>query len=69
MGISATRSVEQCGPPEWSGTVHTHIALYTDDLPSTRFSAQDRDRHAALVRPLEIRWGVLSALQRPRCPL
>jgi hypothetical protein len=42
LGISALASVEECGPPEWSGTVHTHIALYTDDLPSTRFSAQDR---------------------------
>ena len=42
MGISATASIERCGPPEWSGTVHTHIALYTDDSPSTRFSAQDR---------------------------
>ncbi len=42
MGISAAGSVEQCGPPQWSGTVHTHIALYTDDLPSTRFSGQDR---------------------------
>ncbi len=42
MGISATKSVEQCGPPTWSGTVHTHIAMYTDSLPSTRFSAQDR---------------------------
>jgi hypothetical protein len=42
MGISAIASVERCGPPEWSGTVHTHIALYTDDSPSTRFSAQDR---------------------------
>jgi len=42
MGISATASVDQCGPPQWSGTVHTHIALYTDDRPSTRFSAQDR---------------------------
>ncbi len=42
MGISAIASVEQCGPPEWAGTVHTHIALYTDDRPSTRFSAQDR---------------------------
>ena len=41
-GISATASVEHCGPPDWSGTVHTHIALYTDDLPSTKFSAQDR---------------------------
>jgi hypothetical protein len=42
MGISATASVDQCGPPEWSGTAHTHIALYTDDRPSTKFSAQDR---------------------------
>jgi hypothetical protein len=42
MGISATRSVDECGPPTWSGTVHTHVALYTDSLPSTRFSAQDR---------------------------
>jgi len=42
MGISAVGSVDQCGPPLWSGTVHTHIALYTDDRPSTRFSAQDR---------------------------
>jgi hypothetical protein len=42
MGISAINSVDRCGPPQWSGTVHTHIALYTDDLPSTRFSGQDR---------------------------
>jgi hypothetical protein len=42
MGISATASIDQCGPPEWSGTVHTHVALYTDDRPSTKFSGQDR---------------------------
>jgi hypothetical protein len=42
MGISAIRSVNECGPPTWSGTVHTHVALYSDSLPSTRFSAQDR---------------------------
>jgi hypothetical protein len=42
MGISAVASVNQCGPPQWSGTVHTHIALYTQELPSTRFSGQDR---------------------------
>jgi hypothetical protein len=42
MGISATASIERCGPPEWSGTLHTHVALYTDDSPSKRFSAQDR---------------------------
>jgi hypothetical protein len=42
MGISAVASIERCGPPKWSGTVHTHIALYTEDGPSTRFSGQDR---------------------------
>jgi hypothetical protein len=42
LGISATASIEQCGPPEWDGTVHTHVALYTDDSPSRRFSGQDR---------------------------
>jgi hypothetical protein len=42
MSASAAASIERCGPPEWSGTVHTHVALYTADLPSTRFSAQDR---------------------------
>jgi hypothetical protein len=42
MGVSSTASIEQCGPPEWDGTVHTHVALYTEDSPSRRFSAQDR---------------------------
>ncbi|MEO7986064.1 MAG: hypothetical protein ABI766_05990 [Gemmatimonadales bacterium] len=42
MGIASSISVERCGPPEWSGTVHTHVAMYTDSLPSTHFSAQDR---------------------------
>lgn len=42
MEVSSTASVERCGPPEWAGTVHTHVAMYTDSLPSTRFSAQDR---------------------------
>ncbi len=35
MGISSSASVERCGPPEWAGTVHTHVAMYTDSLPST----------------------------------
>jgi hypothetical protein len=42
LGVSATTSIEQCGPPEWNGTVHTHVALYTEDSPSRRFSGQDR---------------------------
>jgi hypothetical protein len=42
MGVSAAASIERCGPPEWDGTVHTHVALYTEDGPSRRFSGQDR---------------------------
>jgi hypothetical protein len=42
MGIGSSESVERCGPPEWSGTVHTHIAVFSDNLPSALFSAQDR---------------------------
>lgn len=42
LGISAVSSIERCGPPEWAGTVHTHVALYTETLPSRRFSGQDR---------------------------
>jgi hypothetical protein len=41
MSSSATASVERCGPPEWQGTAHTHVALYAEE-PSKRFSAQDR---------------------------
>lgn len=52
MGISALASIEQCGPPHWSGTVHTHVALYTDDSPSRRFSGQDR----AVMRMWYDRW-------------
>lgn len=42
MGISATSSIERCGPPEWAGTVHTHVAEYDERGPSRRFSGQDR---------------------------
>jgi hypothetical protein len=42
LGISSDASIERCGPPDWSGTVHTHVAAYDNDLPSTIFSAQDR---------------------------
>ena len=42
MSISSAASIERCGPPEWRGTVHTHVAAYSDDVPSKRFSAQDR---------------------------
>ncbi|HET7470723.1 MAG TPA: hypothetical protein VFJ81_13655 [Gemmatimonadales bacterium] len=42
MSIGSDASIERCGPPEWAGTVHTHIAEYDHGLPSATFSAQDR---------------------------
>jgi hypothetical protein len=42
MTIASDQSVERCGPPEWAGTVHSHVAEYDNGLPSTTFSAQDR---------------------------
>lgn len=42
MSVSALTSIDRCGPPEWSGTAHTHVAFYTEDQPSRRFSGQDR---------------------------
>jgi hypothetical protein len=42
MAIASDESIERCGPPQWSGTVHSHVAEYSNGLPSTTFSAQDR---------------------------
>jgi hypothetical protein len=42
MSIGSDASIERCGPPDWSGTVHTHVAAYDNDVPSTTLSAQDR---------------------------
>jgi hypothetical protein len=42
LGISATRSIETCGPPDWFGTVHTHIALRDGEHPYPMFSGADR---------------------------
>jgi hypothetical protein len=42
LGISAAASLEQCGPPEWRGTVHTHVALRDGRQPYSLFSGADR---------------------------
>jgi hypothetical protein len=65
MGIGSSESIERCGPPRWSGTVHTHVARYSDSLPSTLFSAQDR----GVMRRWDQRWhsdGVFCLLYRAR---
>ena len=40
--VSAVSSLSECKPPEWFGTVHTHIARY-NGLPFMTFSADDRN--------------------------
>ena len=42
LGISAAASLETCGPPQWRGTVHTHIALKDGQRPYSLFSGADR---------------------------
>jgi hypothetical protein len=42
LGISASESLESCGPPQWRGTVHTHIALRDGQRPYSIFSGADR---------------------------
>jgi hypothetical protein len=42
MAVSAQASLEACGPPEWQGTVHTHIALTSNQRPYAQFSGADR---------------------------
>lgn len=42
LGISAGASLENCGPPKWRGTVHTHVALRDGRRPYSLFSGADR---------------------------
>lgn len=42
LGVSARQSLEECAPPGWRGTVHTHVALQDGRRPYARFSGADR---------------------------
>ena len=42
LAVSAGASLERCGPPEWQGTVHTHVALKDGQRPYALFSGADR---------------------------
>jgi hypothetical protein len=42
LGVSASASLETCGPPLWRGTVHTHVALIDGQRPYSLFSGADR---------------------------
>ena len=42
LGVSAGASLDTCGPPNWRGTVHTHVALRDGVRPYSFFSGADR---------------------------
>jgi hypothetical protein len=42
LGVSARQSLQECAPPRWQGTVHTHVAMRSGGEPYTRFSGADR---------------------------
>ncbi len=42
LGVSAQASIDMCGPPDWMGTVHTHIAHLENGAPYDRLSGADR---------------------------
>ncbi len=42
LTASAEASLEECGPPQWIGTLHTHVRSTDDPAPAPHFSGQDR---------------------------
>ena len=42
LGVSAQSSIDSCGPPNWHGTAHTHVARYDGEHPYPNFSGADR---------------------------
>ena len=42
LGVSAQSSIDTCGPPDWMGTVHTHVARYDGEHPYPNLSGADR---------------------------
>jgi hypothetical protein len=42
LGVSAQSSLDACGPPDWLGTAHTHIARYDGEHPYPNLSGADR---------------------------
>lgn len=64
MGVSASVSIERCGPPQWFGTAHTHIAHRRGERPYATFSGADRGVMRLWLR----RWaadGVFCLLYSP----
>jgi len=53
LTAGAWRSITECAPPRWIGTVHTHVRSTDDPSPAPRFSPGDR----AVMSEWSRRWG------------
>ena len=53
LTASAQLSLSTCAPPEWIGTVHSHVRATDDASPAPRFSPGDR----AVMSEWATRWG------------
>jgi len=42
LNAPAELSLATCGPPQWIGTVHSHVRSTDDPSPAPRFSGSDR---------------------------
>lgn len=71
LTASAQASLATCAPPEWMGTVHSHVRSTDDPAPATRFSSGDR----AVMSAWSQRWQAQGAFcliysaQRMHCEL
>lgn len=57
LTAGSEESLARCGPPEWIGTVHTHIRSTDGDQPSAFFSAGDRN----VMSAWSARWAAQGA--------
>jgi hypothetical protein len=53
LNAPAGASLRSCGPPNWLGTVHTHVARF-DGLPYVTFSGADR----GVMREWQSMWRI-----------
>lgn len=53
LTASADESLAACGPPAWSGTVHSHVRSTDSEISVNRFSPGDR----AVMSAWRSRWG------------
>ena len=63
LQAAAGASLQECRPPEWLGTVHTHVARL-DGRPYVTFSGSDRAVMAAWHRRWQADGGVLCVVRR-----